>query len=297
MNMSGNKSENKDKKFTRKVKLYAIFIPFLFFLIYALSCLVLQLSFRGLHAVWGTAICDLIFAVLYSFLYHWVYIKKLHEKPSHYRFSGFGILCLLFMVMSVFLFSQLMGGWINDHFPSKNIHAYMDLDGLDLQLYVLSAITIAPIIEELIFRGFLYKFVRLMWGKPFSVIVSSLFFIVIHGTTEHIPVALLVTLFSCLLLEITGSIFYSIGFHMFYNLCGCVYVTAVPITGWAIVIGFVIVSLFLCLGLVYSDKLKIKLAPDGMTSVIELLDLQRGHIKYIDEIDTKNDDKKDKDDL
>lgn len=264
-------------------------MPVCFFVLYFLVGILI--GFGVSSSVLSVFLTDGLFAVVYGFLYYRMYYRKCSQDFSKYRFSGFGFLVMFAAFMCVFLFSQLMGTWIHQTFPSDTIHAYFDLEGTQLQLYVLSAVTVAPIAEELLFRGFLYQFMRRWYGKLFCTVFSFVLFAFIHGTTEHIPVALMVTLFSCVLIEVTGNLLYSIAFHMLYNLCGAVYVTQVPLTGIAILVGFGVTFLCLCLGIRFSDVLKDKLAPGGMTSIVDFLDEKRGHMSYVDE--DKDDEEKD----
>lgn len=247
--------------------------PLSAFALYVLGCSLLTISIP--NQVISALIGDGLFAFIYGLVYQRLYYQKCKQLFVKYRFSGFGLLVVVCVFMCVFLFSQLLGTWVNQHFPSDRIHSYFDLTGADLQFYVLMAVTVAPITEELLFRGFMYQFMRLRYGKVFCFFFSFVCFAAIHGTTEHIPVALFVTLFSCLLIEITENILYSMVFHMFYNLCGAVYVTQVPITDVGIFVGACITLLVLCVGLYFSDGVRDKLSPGGMTSLVDILDTKR----------------------
>ena len=81
-----------------------------------------------------------------------------------------------------------------------------------------SAVIAAPVLEEFIFRGFLYGVVRRYAGVTVGIICNALLFAAIH---THLPsFAGLFVLAVCLTLayEWTGSIFVPITMHALFNL-------------------------------------------------------------------------------
>jgi len=86
--------------------------------------------------------------------------------------------------------------------------------------YILAFITlviVAPISEEIIFRGYLYG--KLKKFVPFwiSIIVTSLLFGAIHGSWNLAVDTFGLSIVLCLLREVTGSIWSSILLHMTKN--------------------------------------------------------------------------------
>ncbi len=80
-----------------------------------------------------------------------------------------------------------------------------------------SAIIVAPITEEITFRGFLYNVLRQRCGIITGTLVSSLFFSVIHISLVQEPALFLFGCLQCYLFEKTNSIVVPIIFHMCFN--------------------------------------------------------------------------------
>lgn len=84
-------------------------------------------------------------------------------------------------------------------------------------------IAIAPVVEEIFFRGFFYKALRSRYSVVLAALMNGLLFGVIHFNFEGAdgllilpPLALLGFIF-CLVYEKTGSLFPVIGMHAFNN--------------------------------------------------------------------------------
>lgn len=89
-----------------------------------------------------------------------------------------------------------------------------------LGMFVLASIVVAPIFEEIFFRGFLFKGFRQKYGWKIALIVSSLIFSLFHGQVATlIPTFLLGSLFAYIY-QRTESIFPSIIMHFMVNSVG-----------------------------------------------------------------------------
>lgn len=80
-----------------------------------------------------------------------------------------------------------------------------------------SAVIIAPVTEEIAFRGFLYNILRQRCGIIAATIASSLFFSVIHTSLVQEPALFIFGCLQCYLFEKTNSIIIPIIFHMCFN--------------------------------------------------------------------------------
>ena len=79
------------------------------------------------------------------------------------------------------------------------------------------AVTAAPLIEEIFFRGILYPTLRERWGIAPAVLVSSLIFAVMHfHLAALVPLFALAVMF-CLALERTGSLAVCVIAHALFN--------------------------------------------------------------------------------
>lgn len=100
-----------------------------------------------------------------------------------------------------------------------------------------AAVIIAPITEEIFFRGLIYT--RLKRGMPtaIAVILESAIFGLLHGAAIWIAYAFLLGVIMTLIFEKFKSILVSIAFHAAFNLSGGYFVTMVdaenPVMYWA----------------------------------------------------------------
>jgi membrane protease YdiL (CAAX protease family) len=84
-------------------------------------------------------------------------------------------------------------------------------------LIIVLAISVAPLVEEFIFRFFLYGVVKRYFGRSIGVVVSALLFAAVHA---HLPsFAPLFVLGSCFAIayEWSGSILVSMTMHALFN--------------------------------------------------------------------------------
>ena len=86
-----------------------------------------------------------------------------------------------------------------------------------LGLFVLLVI-LAPVAEELIFRGCLYRFLKGTLPVSAAVLISSLLFGAIHLHLAGLPVLVAFGALLCLVYERTGSLKTPILLHAFFNL-------------------------------------------------------------------------------
>ena len=89
--------------------------------------------------------------------------------------------------------------------------------GAQLLEAFLTLVIIAPITEELIFRGWLYGKMRLRLGAPGAILLTSFLFGVMHGQMNVGAVTFVMSVLACLQRELTGTIFSSILTHMLKN--------------------------------------------------------------------------------
>lgn len=78
-------------------------------------------------------------------------------------------------------------------------------------------VVLAPIAEELIFRGYLYGRLRKYNGLFISIVLTSVAFGVVHGQANVAIVVGILSVFMCLLREKFDSVYPTIMMHMFQN--------------------------------------------------------------------------------
>ena len=95
-------------------------------------------------------------------------------------------------------------------------------------LYIGMAIVIAPIYEELLFRGILFPYLVKRIGLTKGLILLSLIFAGLHFHLPSIAPLFLLSLVLCLAYWRTGSLWVSIGVHTIFN---TVSILSLSITG------------------------------------------------------------------
>jgi membrane protease YdiL (CAAX protease family) len=90
-------------------------------------------------------------------------------------------------------------------------------DPVAIGLLVIAAVVLAPIVEELIFRGCLYRFLKSQTTLLPAQIASGILFSIIHWNLLSFLPLMLVGIFLARVYEKSGSILVAIWFHAFFN--------------------------------------------------------------------------------
>jgi membrane protease YdiL (CAAX protease family) len=87
-------------------------------------------------------------------------------------------------------------------------------------LSLIIIVVVAPVTEELFFRGFLFTNVRAYWGFPLTIVMTSLYYAALHLGTSIIPPLLMFPygLITGLVRERYGSVKPAIYLHVIWNL-------------------------------------------------------------------------------
>lgn len=91
------------------------------------------------------------------------------------------------------------------------------MNGSDRFFAMLALVFIAPIVEELVMRGWLYGKLRAKLNFIPSILLTSLLFAVLHGQWNVGVTVFFLSLVLCSLREITGSVWSGILLHMLNN--------------------------------------------------------------------------------
>ncbi len=95
-----------------------------------------------------------------------------------------------------------------DHLPSS---------GLGIAVAAVTAVLVAPLAEELLFRGLIYRLARRAWGVWPAAVVSSLVFGLIHGEPWFLFGLIGLGLVLAYLYETTGSLLAPVLAHALHN--------------------------------------------------------------------------------
>ena len=89
-------------------------------------------------------------------------------------------------------------------------------DSINNRQVVGVACILAPLGEEILFRGFLYRTIQVRFGQGWAIGVSSVLFGLLHGVFYALPLALVGLMFA-LLRQRTGGLAAPILAHAFHN--------------------------------------------------------------------------------
>lgn len=166
--------------------------------------------------------------------------RRLKPRPWHFglrptRFwpaAGLALLgAVLILGFEVGLIELLGIDSGDDELASSNIVGAIALG--------LAVIVVAPVTEELFFRGFFYRALRTRMRVVWAVLIDSVVFASIHVQYLGTPLVLLVIVFfavvACLVYEKTGSIFACIAIHATFNTVASL--SSFPVVGLVLGVG------------------------------------------------------------
>lgn len=172
-------------------------------------------------------------------LIEWVRNRKVSDLFGLRRLRPANII-----VLSIIggVFSLLLCGWIVGDFANRYLEGlFGELDlqepvkmlresdsPLLLSLSVVMACIAAPVVEEMLFRGYMYGTLRDLTHPVFSAVIIGGLFAVVHG---NLPALLPLWVFSVLLTiayEATRCLWVPIGMHAFFNAANIVLMMTDP---------------------------------------------------------------------
>jgi membrane protease YdiL (CAAX protease family) len=137
-------------------------------------------------------------------------------RPAPLRFTA-GI---VFMGLAAFyLFALVYSAIVQPHNPQKIVEDLgADKSTLLLVTGAIIVIAVAPFCEELFFRGFVFRVLRLHTGFWAAGVVDGILFGLVHGVNIVLPVLAVLGVVLCWVFERTGTLFASITIHAFNNM-------------------------------------------------------------------------------
>lgn len=148
--------------------------------------------------------------------------RRVKPQPWHFglRASRFWVTAGLALAAALLVFGFEVGIFelFNTDTPEDELAATSPVGAIAVGLAV---IVVAPVTEELFFRGFFYRALRTRFRIWSAVLIDSAVFTVIHiqyiGTPEIFIVIAAFAAMACLVYEKTGSIFACIAIHAAFN--------------------------------------------------------------------------------
>ncbi len=102
------------------------------------------------------------------------------------------------------------------------------LSASDTAWTVVLAVVVAPLTEELVFRGYLYGVTKKYGGRVAAMFTSALLFAAVHHNLPAMPALVILAIGFTLAYEITGSLWTPIVMHMLFNLAPLVIILWFP---------------------------------------------------------------------
>lgn len=190
--------------------IYSIIIFIISFLIESS----IELEFSQIFLIIHIGISFFIF-IIFSFFRK----KNLSYLSFNFSLKWFLISVLLIFVIVVFdvFVLEIMDNFLNNETVDQSNVLLSDNFWLNiLNFYIFGSILI-PFIEELIFKGLIFKYIRQSREFVFSALISSLMFAMIHLDIQFMIFQFLFSIVTVFVFEKTDSIFYPFLIHVGVN--------------------------------------------------------------------------------
>jgi membrane protease YdiL (CAAX protease family) len=126
-----------------------------------------------------------------------------------------GLVAYLLIALTYALVGQLLGELpVN---PQISLLAPAGTTFWGAAAMALMVCLVAPFVEEILFRGILYAWLRRRWGMVLSSLVSGICFSLLHGIVWLIPAIALLGVLLAVIYEKSGSLWPSIVTHATFN--------------------------------------------------------------------------------
>jgi membrane protease YdiL (CAAX protease family) len=136
-------------------------------------------------------------------------------RPAPLRFAlgiaGIG-------VAAFYLFALIYQGVVQPDNPQRIVDDLgANRNTLLLVVGALTVIVVAPVCEEIFFRGFLFRVLRVRLTFWVAAVVDGVLFGLVHGVNVVLPVLIVLGVILCWVFERTGTLFATIAIHALNN--------------------------------------------------------------------------------
>ncbi|HKX23854.1 MAG TPA: type II CAAX endopeptidase family protein [Candidatus Saccharimonadales bacterium] len=166
------------------------------------------------------------FTQLITLLVLWLVIVKLYRSKLttiglgklNPGLLGWSVLAFpVYLILSTAL-SSIFAAVFNIDLSEHQDIGYTDPNGYELALIFVALVVLAPLVEEILFRGFLFTAFRRTFGFWLGAIGVSLLFAVAHGQANVGIDVFVLSMFLCYLREKTDSLWPAVALHALKNL-------------------------------------------------------------------------------
>jgi len=150
------------------------------------------------------------------------------RKPRLGHAIGFALLTAVLILPGAHLLSQICASLLQAIQKTPEIQPTIQVLQISVSLgqrivFALAALVLAPIFEEILFRGILYRFIKQLGYPRVAVIGSSLFFGLIHWNLMTLVPLSFVAVVLALLYDKTDNLLAPIVTHSLFNTVNFVY--------------------------------------------------------------------------
>lgn len=173
---------------------YRVGVMLVFFFLIQIPPIAVTVANRYPHNLLITVVLMVIFIMMFAFIIGWAY--RLYQRYNQFSRPGgirvgMVITAYLTLLVGMMLFGRLNLTFFHQSQTANNqaIAAMLNHNELATIVFVISACTLTPVAEELIFRGLLTSFffpVDWLWPK---VVLSGIVFSGAHASTNIISFA------------------------------------------------------------------------------------------------------------
>lgn len=208
-------------------------------------------------------------------LLKWFANKTNEQKPKHHLNRGSFVYAALMIIAFRVVFDNSLTLWISNIPMPKFINEAFEELSISPIILILSVAVVAPIYEEVIFRGILLKGMAKKINPIIALVVSALFFAVMHMNIPQGINAFLLGLVIGFIYLRTGSIYLSIFSHFVNNFLALSFSSLFTLIGGKYAIGihgifFIVGVILLVIACTAYKQNKIKNLPDIYKEFIEI---------------------------
>lgn len=129
--------------------------------------------------------------------------------------AAYGVMVILLLGIWEPFFAPLWGGEDDRQLVVKTMME--DPSPMLRIVLAISAVIVAPLVEEVIFRGYLYAVIKRFSDRFLAALTTSLLFALIHGTVPGLLPLFALAIILCIAYEMTGSLWAPISIHALFN--------------------------------------------------------------------------------